>query len=94
MARLDALGQVQKQLVMWSIGSCVPAVGTELVADGKTVGKLSSIAKLSDGGAIAIGMARRSHFDPGATALGKLQNAGESNDSQDNQFEAVVVSLP
>ena len=86
-ARLDALGQVQKQLVQWSVKECVPPVGTELVADGKTVGKLLSVAKLPNRGAIAIGMARRSHFDPGATATGVFSAADGATDVE---FSAIV----
>lgn len=67
-ARLDALGQVQKKLVAWSIEGGVPAAGTTLQADGKTVGRLTSVAALEDGNAFAIGPARRSHFDPGRVA--------------------------
>jgi folate-binding protein YgfZ len=67
-ARLDALGQVQKKLVAWSIEGGVPAVGTTLQADGKTVGRLTSVAAQAGDGALAIGPARRSHFDPGSTA--------------------------
>ncbi|WP_246112836.1 CAF17-like 4Fe-4S cluster assembly/insertion protein YgfZ [Allorhodopirellula solitaria] len=49
-ARLDALGQVQKKLVLWSIadftGGPLPAVDTKLFAGGeKPVGRLTSIAR-------------------------------------------------
>ena len=69
-ARLDALGQVQKKLVRWSIRGGVPASGTALTASDKTVGRLTSVAAGEDGDAIAIGMARRSHFESGAMARG------------------------
>jgi folate-binding protein YgfZ len=69
-ARLDALGQVQKKLVRWSIRGAVPAVGTVLTADDKTVGRLTSVTAGGDDDAIAIGMARRSHFEAGAIAEG------------------------
>lgn len=69
-ARLDALGQVQKQLVRWQTAGQIPAPGTEVTADGKVVGRLTSVAKTGDETAIAIGIARRSHFEPGATASG------------------------
>lgn len=69
-ARLDALGQVQKQLVRWRIDGAIPDAGSEVSADGKVVGRLTSVAKTGDTTAIAIGVARRSHFDPDATAHG------------------------
>ncbi|PAY15245.1 aminomethyltransferase [Rhodopirellula sp. SM50] len=69
-ARLDALGQVQKQLVRWQTSGSIPAAGSEVSADGKVVGRLTSVAKTGDGTAVAIGIARRSHFDPGAAAQG------------------------
>ena len=69
-ARLDALGQVQRKLVRWSITGGVPAAGATLVAGEKTVGRLTSVAADDRGGAIAIGFARRSHFEAGATAVG------------------------
>ncbi len=69
-ARLDALGQVQKKLVRWSLGGAVPPSGTVLTAADKTVGRLTSVAAWGDDDAIAIGMARRSHFEAGATAEG------------------------
>ncbi|MGB7325227.1 MAG: aminomethyltransferase [Rubripirellula sp.] len=80
-ARLDALGQVQKKLVRWSIHGATPEKDATLVANEKTVGRLTSIAALSADeksgmnsnppvDAIAIGFARRSHFDADATAKG------------------------
>lgn len=75
-ARLDALGQVQKKLVRWAIEP-VATAGSQLSADGKTVGRLTSVADLGDGRGIAIGFARRSHFDPGATAEGRDAESGE-----------------
>ena len=71
-ARLDALGQVQKKLVNWSIQGGVPEPGIALKAGEKTVGRLTSVAAEGDQGAIAIGPARRSHFDVGSTAEGVL----------------------
>lgn len=69
-ARLDALGQVQKQLVRWSTSGAIPAPGSEVTANGKVVGRLTSVSKTGESEAIAIGVARRSHFDPGSTAEG------------------------
>lgn len=71
-ARLDALGQVQKKLVRWQIAGAIPPPDTTVDHDGKTVGRLTSVSPL-DGtheSAMAIGFARRSHFATGATAAG------------------------
>ena len=70
-ARLDALGQVQKQLVCWQTSGSIPNPGSEVTADGKVVGRLTSVAKTSDDTAVAIGIARRTHFESGATADGE-----------------------
>lgn len=75
-ARLDALGQVQKKLVSWSISGAVPAAGTAVTSGEKTVGRLTSVTAGGDEDAIAIGMTRRSHFDPGATATGTDEATG------------------
>lgn len=83
-ARLDALGQVQKKLVQWSIPDTLPAANTKLMVDEKVVGRLTSVASDGAGGAIAIGYARRSHFDPGASAQGL-------NDATGDEFTATVV---
>ena len=76
-ARLDALGQVQKKLVRWSIRGEVPAAGAKLEADGKTVGRITSIASGGEQDAMAIGYARRSHFDPGSEANGVDEMSGK-----------------
>jgi folate-binding protein YgfZ len=83
-ARLDALGQVQKKLVRWSISGDLPNVNAKLVSEEKTVGRLTSVAADRDGGVSAIGFARRSHFDPGATATG-------INESTGSEFIGTVV---
>ena len=69
-ARLDALGQVQKQLVCWKTSGEIPAPGSEVHADEKLVGRLTSLSPIGPTEAIAIGIARRTHFDPGAEATG------------------------
>jgi tRNA-modifying protein YgfZ len=75
-ARLDALGQVQKKLVGWEITcEAIPAIGTELKDADRVVGRLTSIER----GAglnhfVALGFARRSHFTPGSTAFGVTTN--------------------
>lgn len=75
-ARLDALGQVQKKLVRWSITGHTPPANAKLLAGEKPVGRLTSVAADHDGGALAIGFARRSHFDSGATATGVDEKNG------------------
>jgi len=77
-ARLDALGQVQKQLVRWQTTGSIPMAAAEVTSAGKVVGKLTSIAMTGPETCVAIGIARRSHFEPGATAEG-------------DGFDAVVV---
>lgn len=83
-ARLDALGQVQKKLVRWVIADAVPEPGASLECEGKTVGRLTSVTADEGTGAIAIGFARRTHFEPGATATGKIEATGV-------EFTAVVT---
>ena len=82
-ARLDAMGQVQKKLVRWRIHETVPPAGTELKSGEKVVGRLTSVTADATG-AMAIGMARRSHFDPGSIAEGKLSG-------NDQTFTATVL---
>jgi tRNA-modifying protein YgfZ len=83
-ARLDALGQVQKKLVRFRITCCEPpAQGTELRDGEKVVGRLTSVA--ADGSAqslvmnsfVALGFARRSHFEPGSRASGMTESGAE-----------------
>ena len=69
-ARLDALGQVQKKLVQWKIEGELPKPGAEISCDGKVVGRLTTIVKSKPGESLALGFARRSHFDSGSTAEG------------------------
>ncbi|EMI56634.1 aminomethyltransferase [Rhodopirellula sallentina SM41] len=79
-ARLDALGQVQKKLVKWSLEGLdghTPEVDTKLFAGGeKPVGRLTSISDASppsgSDSLFALGFARRSHFDIGAEASGTV----------------------
>ena len=83
-ARLDALGQVQKKLVRFRITcSEKPSPGTELRDGEKVVGRLTSVA--ADGLAqslvmnsfVAMGFARRSHFEPGSRASGVTESGAE-----------------
>jgi len=83
-ARLDALGQVQRKLVRWRIEGSIPAKGAILEDGEKKVGRLTSIAQLPSGDIVALGFARRSHFESGAVAKGSLSD-GKS------EFFATVV---
>ena len=79
-ARLDAMGQVQKKLVRWSIAGGAPLAGTSLSADEKKVARLTSVASTEQHGVLAIGFARRSHFEPGACAFGVIESeTGEAS---------------
>lgn len=81
-ARLDALGQVQKKLVLWSIDDFadepLPEVDTKLFAGGeKPVGRLTSVARErpmrgASARVLALGFARRSHFEVGSEATGAI----------------------
>jgi tRNA-modifying protein YgfZ len=93
-ARLDALGQVQKKLVRWSMDA-EAAPGTTLDADGKPIARLTSIAKASVVGDangafgesdpyVALAMTRRSHFASGSRASGVDSASG-------NAVHAVVL---
>ncbi|TWT93793.1 CAF17-like 4Fe-4S cluster assembly/insertion protein YgfZ [Stieleria varia] len=83
-ARLDALGQVQKCLVRWSVDHGDVQPECEVFVDEKLVGRLTSIAQVSETKAFAIGVARRSHFEPGSMANGTSKNG--------HAFTATVVS--
>jgi hypothetical protein len=68
-ARLDALGQVQKKLMKWRIDRGEPHVGEKLILDGKEAGQITSVAFDPEAGNfVALVMTKRSHFDKG-TAL-------------------------
>lgn len=64
-ARLDAMGQVQKKLVRWKLEGDMPSIGSTVDFNDKVVGRLTSVAEFEDG-IFAIGPARRSHFEPGS----------------------------
>ena len=76
-ARLDALGQVQKKLTLWKFeGEHVPVRGLELTADGKTVATVTSSGYcFANRAPLALAMTRRSHFKPNSTASCELGNA-------------------
>ena len=71
-ARLDALGQVQKKLVRWSLpGAKLPSPGSELRVGDRVVGKITSAVLAGSAESpqvLALGIARRSHFEPGSVA--------------------------
>jgi len=76
-ARIDALGHVNKLLRLVKFaGDAIPAAGTELTAEGKTVGKVTSAvfsAKLN--APLALAMVRRGVDKPGTqleSALGPV----------------------
>ena len=87
-ARLDAMGQVQKKLVRWRIEGHLPPLGATVTADNKTVGRLTSITEL-DGGVFAIGPARRTHFDPGS--VGTVTHADASEPNEGEPASATVI---
>jgi folate-binding protein YgfZ len=83
-ARLDALGQVQKKLVRFRITcSEKPSPGTELRDGDKVVGRLTSVAadgsvqSLVTNSFVALGFARRSHFEAGSKAIGVTESGAE-----------------
>lgn len=69
-ARLDAMGQVQKKLTLWQFeGATVPPRGAELRVGEKVVAIVTSAAYcFAHGAPLALAMARRSHFAPGSQA--------------------------
>ena len=65
-ARLDALGQVQKRLVQLSFEKRPDvALPHSIEVDGKEIGTLTSLADTDHGGAIGLATVRRSHFAKG-----------------------------
>ncbi len=69
-ARLDAMGQVQKKLTLWQFeGIEVPPRGAEMRVGEKVVATVTSSAYCyAHGGPLALAMARRSHFAAGSQA--------------------------
>jgi folate-binding protein YgfZ len=65
-ARLDALGQVQKRLVRLTFER-KPEVSLphSIEVDGKEIGTLTSFAEMEDGSGMGLAMIRRSHFASG-----------------------------
>ena len=80
-ARLDALGQVQKKLVRLSLQEGQVAVGDKLMLDGKPVARITSVT--SDA-TLAMAMVRRAWFDPGTQVVG-------INDRTDQTIVAAIM---
>ncbi|MCU0713950.1 MAG: hypothetical protein MUC43_17970 [Pirellula sp.] len=73
-ARLDALGQVQKKLVRLKLNTEVLPDLTDpsqvaLLSDETEVGQLKSVAQDASGEVVGIGMVKRSHFSPGTNLV-------------------------
>lgn len=75
-ARLDALGKVQRKWVRIEFIKGSPDVGMVFEHEGKPVCRISSVAA-SPNGTIAYGFARRSHFTAGSQLKGTNQ-AGQT----------------
>ena len=80
-ARLDALGQVQKKLVRLSIQSGEIQPGDKLVQDDKPVARITSVTSDQK---FAFAMVRRAWFDPGT-------EANAVNDRTADSVSAVVL---
>lgn len=66
-ARIDALGRVNRLLVSWRAGSYRPAPGEELRVADEAIGYVTSVAATCDGGVAGLAMVRREHAAGGAT---------------------------
>lgn len=86
-ARLDAMGQVQKKLTLWLFdGVTAPKPGTELLSDGKVVARVTSATYcFAYGAPLALAMARRSHFAPGSTAECEVGTARVIDPNDDSE---------
>jgi folate-binding protein YgfZ len=93
-ARLDAQGKVQRQLVGLKFGDGVPKIGDRIsiegLADvsplGDEIGEITSIANSPARGAIGLGYVRAKYANPGATVIVK--------DGAGNILPAALVQLP
>jgi len=65
-ARIDALGQVNRLLARLRFEGDGPSPGAELTHEGATVGRVTSVATTATGEAIGIGTVRRAHAAAGA----------------------------
>lgn len=85
-ARLRSRGQVNHLLVGLRLeGDALPAIGTPLVAAGRTTGEITSVVRSPSQGAIALGYVRREHAGVGT----RLELAGGSAAAT-----ATVAELP
>lgn len=68
-ARLDAMGQVQKKLTLWKMpGDEVPAAGSELRVGEKVVATVTSATfSFEHEAPLVLCLAKRTHFDVGST---------------------------
>ena len=64
-ARLDALGHVNRYLTGFEILDGSIETGADLVLEGKKVGRITSISELGDQNSIALGFVRVAHSKPG-----------------------------
>jgi folate-binding protein YgfZ len=63
--RIDTRGHVNRHLRRIEVRGAVPPASAEVVAEGKVVGTLTSVAPAGEGGAVALGTVRR-EVEPGA----------------------------
>jgi folate-binding protein YgfZ len=93
-ARLDAQGKVQRQLVGLKFEDKLPHVGDRISIDdlestnplGDEIGDVTSIAVSPKNGAIGLGYVRSKYANPGAVVSVK--------DAEGNKLQASVVTLP
>jgi folate-binding protein YgfZ len=73
-ARLDAMGQVQKKMLLWKFsGNQVPQKGTEITSGNKVVATVTSGTYcFAHGAPLALAMTRRSHFAKGSTGASAI----------------------
>jgi folate-binding protein YgfZ len=85
-ARGTARGHVQRRLVGLTITGGVPPPGAVLTRDGKDCGRLTSVGRsFALGTAVALGMVRREHWEPGTVLA--VEHGG-------SPLHARVASLP
>ena len=93
-ARLDAQGKVQRQLVGLKFGDSLPSTGDRISDEslagvsplGDEIGEITSIANSPSFGNIGLGYVRAKHANPGKVVSVK--------DSEGNKFSATLVKLP
>lgn len=87
-ARLDAMGQVQKKLLLWRFeGSIVPPPGTELRQGDKVVATVTSATYcFLSVSSFALALTRRSHFAAGSTAEWECGTATVIDPTDESQW--------